>query len=510
MNSNANNIILVTFDQHRIDYPTMSYSVASILATLKHYNIQASHYSFDIKNFKKTKDGYMPIEVLIDLDDIVGYLKQFSCIAIGVTRWSELFAYTLVRKLEDYDGKIVVGGYEITAMKENHPIVNLLNITHFIKGYAEKTLVKLMQGQYPSDQKFIKEELDPEYLFSPYSEGILNTYGRKIYWETKRGCIFKCGFCEWGNANTGMLALSPETIEKDIEIFSQSNVDEINILDATFNVENDYLGILRKLIEQTNSKITFQARFEKLENDFIRFCAFQKERLHLEFGLQTIHIDEMKVIKRGNNLKLIKEKLHELNRLGIDYEVSIIYAIPQQTITSFIDTIEFLRVNGCQKIMAYPLQIPQNSQLERKTKKYQVTFVDDEFYVKSVASSLSFTKEDRADMDEIAFSLNHSQKPSGIIPEYLSKIGHTQFQYEFNLDYLRTIKKFSEPIVLRISGADYSMDDVSDLEYLAKNGISLDFISKNNKGLEPENYSFKIVFGESGHMYTYRELKNRN
>ncbi len=507
--NNSNNIILVTFDQHRIDYPTMSYSVASILATLKHFNIPASHYSFDIRNFKKTDQGYMPLDVIIDLDDIVDYLKQFSCIAIGVTRWSETFAYMLVRKLEDYKGKIVVGGYEITAMKEDHIITRLLNIHHFIQGYAEKSLVKLMQGQYPSNQKFIKEKLDPDYLFSPYAEGILNTYSRKVYWETKRGCKFKCGFCEWGNANTGMLELNPETIVRDIEIFSQSTIDEINILDGTFNIKNDYQSILHNLINKTNSKITFQARFEVLKPKFLQFCASNKDRLHLEFGLQTIHQNEMDVIGRRNNKELIEEMLQELNRLDIDYEVSIIYAIPGQTIPSFIDTIEFLRVNGCKTIMAYPLQIPENSELHSKINEFQITFTRDDFWINSVASSISFSKEEREDMDQIASSLAHDQKPSGMIPEYLTKTENTQFQYEFNLEYFRTCKKLPEPIVLKIGGGNYHLDDADIVEQIAVKGIYLDYMpkqpSENKKSDQPDNSYYKVVFGESGHLYTYRE-----
>lgn len=404
MNKNLdNNIILVTFDHHRIEYQTMSYSVASILAALKHYNIPASHYSFDIRNFKKTHDGYMPFEVLIDLDSIVSYLKKFSCIAIGVTRWSETFAYMLVRKLEDdYKGKIVVGGYEITAMKQNHFIVDLLNIQHFIKGYAEKPLVKLMQGLYPNDQKFIEEKLDAEYLFSPYSEQVLHTYSRKIYWETKRGCKFKCGFCEWGNANAGMQDLSLETLEGDIQLFSQSTIDEINILDGTFNVGKNYLDILKKLINNTSSKITFQARFESLTAEFLNYCALHKDRLHLEFGLQTIHLNEMEVIGRKNNIELIKEKLLELNQLEIDYEVSIIYAIPGQTIASFVETIDFLRKYKCEKIMAFPLQIPENYLLQEKIREYKINFKQDDYYVRSVDSSYSFTSAHRTRMDEIA------------------------------------------------------------------------------------------------------------
>lgn len=513
--SPKNNIIMVTFDNHRIDYPTMSYSVASILATLKHYNIQASHYSFNIKNFKKTSEGYMPIETLIDLDDIVDYLKLFSCIAIGVTRWSEIFSYMLIRKLDDYKGKIVVGGYEITAMNEAHPIKDMLNIHHFIQGYAEKPLVNLMNGKYSKKDKFIKEELDPEYLFSPYSEGILNTYSRKIYWETKRGCSYKCEFCEWGNAQIGMLSLSPETNELDIEIFSKSTIDEINILDGTFNIENDYHNILQKLIERTNSKITFQARFEALKAKFLKFCALHKDRLHLEFGLQTIHKNEMDVIGRRNNMNNIKKQLDELNHLGIDYEVSIIYAIPGQTIISFIDTIEFLRVNKCKKIMAFPLQIPKSSPLESKVKEYQITFMEDDFYVKSVASSISFTKEDREDMDHIALSLSHAQKPSGLIHDYLSKIENAQFQYELNRKYFRGCGKLVEPIVLPFRNVKLQLDDPSIVENIAATGIdpyflpeiSSEYAKENNKVSQSEKFKYKVIFGKSGHLYTYRELR---
>jgi radical SAM superfamily enzyme YgiQ (UPF0313 family) len=493
----------------------MSYSIASILATLKHYNIPASHYSFDIRDFKKTDDGYMPIEVL-NLYDIIEYLKQFSCIALGVSRWSATYAYMLIRHLNDsgYKGKIVVGGYEITAMNESHPIQDILNIQHFIQGYSEKPLVKLMQGMYTDDQKFIKEDLDQEFLFSPYSEGILNTYSRKIYWETKRGCIFHCGFCEWGNANIGMLPLNTVTIDSDIEIFSHSTIDEINILDATFNVKNDYQDILNKLISRTNSKITFQARFEALKPEFLQFCATHKERLHLEFGLQTIHKNEMEVIGRQNNIDLIRKKLHELNQLGIDYEVSIIYAIPGQTLTSFIDTIEFLRVNQCEKIMAYPLQIPLNSPLESKIKEYQITFKEDDFYVKSVASSFSFTKEERADMDEIASSLGKAQKPSGIFPEYLSKIEHAQFQFEFNMEYFRACGKLHEPIVLIYKGASLQLNDVHNLEAFAgkdcdpliwPDRFAEDTPGKNNR-VQTIMIHDKIVYGESGHCYTYRDF----
>jgi len=396
-------IILVTFDIFRPDYSTISYSVASLLSTLKNKGVKTSHYPINIEQFigKSNKDITDSIKQL--LRKSISYLKKFDFIAIGVTRWSIEHTNTILELLDDYTGKIILGGYEITAIDETDLIKEFPKADYFIKGYAEKSIVMIVNGIYTHNQKIVRESLDEDYLYSPYSTGILNTLSRKIHWETKRGCKFNCGFCEWGNAqNRETLCINNNTIDSDIEIFQHSNIEEINILDGTFNVHNEYLPILAKLIEKTNSKITFQARFEVLNETFINYCAEHSDRLHLEFGLQTIHPNEEKIIGRKNDLNKIQSKLEQLNSFRIDYEVSIIYAIPGQTPQSFIDTIEFLKINGCKKIMAFPLQVPRNSELEKKKDEYKITFQKDEYNVTSVSSSFSFNKYQRADMDRIA------------------------------------------------------------------------------------------------------------
>lgn len=533
-NKKTNNILLVTFDHHRLEYPTMSYSIASILAALKHYNIPASHYSFDIRKFEQTPDGGMPFEVIIEIDNLIDYIKKFRCIAIGVTRWSETFAYMLIRRLDGYKGKIIVGGYEITALKTGDDYYNLITedfkAHHLIQGYAEKPLVKLMLNEYPEDQKLLREELDIDYLFSPYNSGVLTTYSRKIYWETKRGCNYKCGFCEWGNAQVKSVSLSAQRIVTDIEIFSKSNIEEINILDATFNVGNSYMSILKDLVEKTNAKITFQARFEALNPEFLEFCHNHKGRLYLEFGLQTIHINEMKVIGRKNNLSLIKESLGQLNRFEIDYEVSIIYAIPGQTISSFIDTIEFLRVEGCENIKAYPLQIPRNSQIEIDKGEYKIRLKDDRFYVNSVNSSFSFNQHEKFDMDCLAFSLGHEERIKDILPHMLTPIQDTQYQYELQANVVEIDKEIFDKVIsdtfIRFHHyASFLSNRMSLTTEIPKGYIRADARGYLGCAIGQQPYNdwqhmpnkseiqssyFRTIFGESGYLYIIRDFRKKN
>ena len=539
------NILLLTFDVFRPDYPTTTYSAGSIIAALQQNNISVSHYPINIQQFVGSSPKIVTTGIQKIITHSLSYFLKFDFIAIGVTRWSLKHTNTILSLLHEYTGKVILGGYEITAIAENDLLVEFPKADYFIKGYAEKALIKLVKGEYDQQIKIIHEALDENYLYSPYVSGVLNTLSRKIHWETKRGCSFSCGFCEWGNANTGMIVLNEETLHKDIEIFSKSNIDEINILDATFNIKNDYKAILKHLLTKTDAIITFQARFEVLNDEFIEFCSLHKKRLHLEFGLQTIHENEMKVIGRTNKLDIIKQRLNDLNKNQIDYEVSIIYAIPGQTVESFIDTIEFLRVNKCPKIMAFPLQVPRNSKLEQRKEEYQITFEEDEYNVLTVSSSYSFNVQNRKDMDNIAASLSSDnnftlqigvsnkiktdnfQYQYKILPAYISAninlfINHIHNNFVSRvIDDINFNYSFYEATALIGGLANYHESDYYEfatgkksIEFrntyanekpIEYNGQIFEFNRKKN--LNPTNFYCKIILGESGNVYVYRNLK---
>jgi radical SAM superfamily enzyme YgiQ (UPF0313 family) len=407
-----NDILFITFDVKRDDYPSMSYSIASLFAALNKVNIHPAHFSLDLQHALEEIhiDSGLTDTVRDKLTQNLPYFKKFNFIAIGVTAWSHDYCILILEMLNDFKGKIILGGYEITSTPYSHLEILFPRADYFIKGYAERSLKKIvLQGNTP-DTKVLSDQVCQEDLISPYLTGVINLNTRKIHWETKRGCMFRCGFCEWGNFINKVVPIENERLFREIELFSKSSIGEINILDGTFNVGREYLKIFRKLIEIPELHITCQARFESLygikATEFIKLCSENRERVHLEFGLQTIHENEMLTIGRKNNIQKIKEALRKLNENNIDYETSIIYAIPGQTVESFIDTIEFLIENGCKVIKAYPLQIPKNSELEYKRMEYGVKESKDKYNVKSVNSTMSFSKEERKDMDRIVQRLH--------------------------------------------------------------------------------------------------------
>jgi radical SAM superfamily enzyme YgiQ (UPF0313 family) len=453
--------------------------------------------------------------------------------------------------LDGFKGEIILGGYEVTSMSEENLLKTFPRANYFVKGFAEKALSKIMNGEYDETVRVINEKIELPDLASPYLTGVVQLFSKKIHWESQRGCPFRCGFCEWGKATKNIISIDHNRLFAEIELFKHSSIDEINILDGTFNNGKHYLTIFKKLLEIPGVRITCQAKFEYLLKgdgpEFLRLCAVNKERVHLEFGLQTIHPDEMDLIGRENEIDKIEAVLKLLVANEIDFETSIIYAIPGQTVKKFIDTIEFLLLNGCRTIRAYPLSIPKNSNLDCRKEEFDVQMGKNKYNVFSVISSKSFPEENRRDMDRIAGHLlegdlqipnldlnskgiltkdiNEYQKElieispemipaqlrQRLISEYLSETMAEMNKQDFrqgltalgaSLSHRTNSEKFLSEIIsgnymLRLENWEKPVTDDPWLKPIFEN-ISSNLIDKS--------YRCKIRIGRSGNVYLFREI----
>jgi len=263
----------------------------------------------------------------------------------------------------------------------------------------------------------------------------------------------------------------------------------------------------------------------------------------------------MKVIGRGNDMQKVSNALKLLNENEIKYETSIIYAIPGQTVISFIDTIEYLLLGGCKKIKSFPLHIASNSKMKQKIKEYQVSEKKDEYNVTTVVSSFTFPAEQRKDMDMISKRLEVGEikliteknssdyhppdswtikeagqyqweilkiDESGNYPEIYSQI--MQFYIKSTLADMRE-EDFRQSqwasIMLKpnriadkvkfindyISGEKMLQLKLSDFPPIQNSDETLSSLFKLiNQSLLERKYQCKLHIGKSGNIYVFREI----
>ncbi|CAG8692648.1 4534_t:CDS:2 [Funneliformis mosseae] len=245
-----------------------------------------------------------------------------------------------------------------------------------------------------------------------------------IRWETQRGCPFKCTFCQHRDSYTDRQPLSTPRTLSEIQAITASSVNDIAVLDPTFNSGPNYLSTLDNLIKyKYKGKLSLQTRFEMIKPQFIEKCSVLVNEINtniqLEFGVQSIIKQESLIIQRMNNLKSVKENSLLLNKHNIKFEISLIYGLPFQTIESFKESIKFVKELGAERVVAWPLMLLRGTELEKRKDELGLreevlssVNLDSELPkerisegIPHVVESPSFTKDDWKEMMRIAHEL---------------------------------------------------------------------------------------------------------
>lgn len=185
-------------------------------------------------------------------------------------------------------------------------------------------------------------------------------------------------------------------------------------------------------LQRKHSKnICLQMHFNTIRSEkgkrFLEICQKHKDRISLEFGLQTIHDEEMKILKRENDIPHVKTVMKQLNDAEIKYSISIIFGIPYQTVESFRQTIEFIEKNNCTEFYVYPLQLPKNSKMRERIDDLKIKeFQGKHFSLYFVHECCSFSQSECQEMYNIIASKTYQAPFCGDPIETLKPISDCQ------------------------------------------------------------------------------------
>ena len=371
--------MLIALDWIRPKDPPMSLGLASIKALLEQRGIPNTSFSISV-----TDSEFDPKQLT---NHILRNQEEHTDLAIGAFVWNETAVQQILGQLRraGYTKPIILGGPQVSYVKSGlealYPAANV-----FVRGYAEEAVARLMERKEPLEpisgvhyagQLDLGESASAplETLPSPFLAGIIKPQ-RFIRWETKRGCPFRCAFCQHreSDARAVRRAVGAARIDAEVDwITSHRVIRDVAVLDPIFNSGGDsHLRVLDRLADGGfDGKLALQCRLEMASDAFLDRVARlnRTARVVLECGLQTIHRAEERLerhIDRGNNLAAVARALAAAERRGVDCEVSLIYGLPGQTLASFRESVAFCRRHGVRRIRAFPLMLLRGTPLHAK------------------------------------------------------------------------------------------------------------------------------------------------
>lgn len=357
------------------------------------------------------------------LDAAKGVAAQNADIAIGVYVWNDGAVGNLINQLRQngFDGRIILGGPQITyaerGIDTKYPEADA-----FIRGQAESALRQMAKKcgepricgvHYAGNEDRVEQTQSP---FADAPSPWLNctrqlTSTSRITWESQRGCPFRCAFCQHrqpGN-KTPVAMATQNRIDAEIDLFCRLDVSRISVVDPVFNLYQDHAIRVLDRFGSLGFKgnLSIQCRAELITPEFLNTA--RKLDVCLEFGLQSIHPRELLAVGRPNNMARAEAALRAVGQLGIRYEVSLIYGLPEQTMDSFASSIRWCESIGVPVIKAYPLLLLRGTALEKNRGTWGLEVAPGDLPI--VIRSNSFDSEHWQAMDRLASITNARHEP---------------------------------------------------------------------------------------------------
>jgi radical SAM superfamily enzyme YgiQ (UPF0313 family) len=390
----SRHLVLVSLDWIRPKDPRTSLGHASLLARLVEVrDLVVTPVAFAVNDPAFTRSAVLAAV-------LAATRNGQADVAIGAYVWNEPVVQWLLPALRQsgFAGRIILGGPQISyappGIDRTYPDADI-----FIRGYAEDALAAVVATDAPVDLVGVSRRghdvselpasVDLRRLPSPFLGGALPPSGF-VRWETQRGCIYACTFCQHRESGSRLRqnVLAPARTAAEIECFVRGGARDIAVLDPIFHSNPAAVDILRRFREGGFSgRISLQSRFELIDDEFLDAC--KGLDIRLEFGLQTVQRAEMRAVGRMNDLAKAEAVIAALHRRGIAFEVSLIYGLPEQTVAAFEASVQWCQERGVSTLKAFPLMLLRGTGLDRDRARWGLVESDDEIPVVNASSSFS-------------------------------------------------------------------------------------------------------------------------
>ena len=409
---------------------------ACIASALKNDDFIAQNFNVELKAFSKEDKNFctancvnsIPNTAIFIAENIIQIAKKSNAtlkyVGFSVFVWNrnELAEAAKILKERFPNITTFAGGPEITANPQSFSAFD-----YCIKGPGEKIvpeLIKLLEktGKKEQAKKLVQERVfqtEVENLSSPYLDGTLDPaeYGGAL-WELARGCPFKCSYCYESKGEKKIRYFPMQRIEKELELFSKKKINQVFVLDPTYNADRTRAKMILQKIAQKAPGIFFyfEARAEFLDRELAK--AFTKIPCALQFGLQSSNPEVLKLVNRTFDKKLFTKNIGILNQEGVIFGFDLIYGLPGDTFEGFKKSIDFALNLYPNNLETFCLSVLPGTTLAEEAISLGLDFQKNAPY--HVIKSKSFSQKEIEKSEELSHACNVFYNQGRAVPWFIS------------------------------------------------------------------------------------------
>ncbi len=323
-------------------------------------------------------------DVLADL-----YVRKPDILGFSCYIWNIDYVLELAQEMKKLLPKLVIwlGGPEVSfdadVLLKTHPF-----ITGVICGEGEETFYQLVKAyKQAQDEGLDFEEVctgklqNAEVVLSevPFLyEDSAPFENRILYYESSRGCPFRCSYCLSSIDKTVRLR-DIEIVKKELSFFIEKKVRQVKFVDRTFNCNKAHaLAIWEYLLAHDNgvTNFHFEIAADLLgEEELLLLSKFRPGALQLEIGVQSTNTQTIAEIDRRmdvERLRRIVKRIHDGGNIHI--HLDLIAGLPYEDYESFGKSFNDVYAMQPEQLQLGFLKVLKGSKMYRKAEDYGLVY----------------------------------------------------------------------------------------------------------------------------------------
>ena len=266
-------------------------------------------------------------------------------------------------------------------------------LKYYVKEEGFKDLKKI-QGIVTRDDVYMERPLLDMNTLPFLYEDLSAFENRIIYYESSRGCPFRCSYC-LSSVDKTVRVRDFSLVKKELQFFLDHKVPQVKFVDRTFNCVHEHTMNVWKYILENDNGITnfhFEVEADILQEEELALLSEMRPGLvQLEIGVQTTNPVTLKEIRRRMDIEKLRETVKTILSYGtVHVHLDLIAGLPYEDYVSFANSFNEVYAMKPQQLQLGFLKVLKGAYMHEMAKEYGLAYLDKPPYEVLFTKWLSF------------------------------------------------------------------------------------------------------------------------
>lgn len=212
-----------------------------------------------------------------------------------------------------------------------------------------------------------------------YYENTEDFNNRIIYYESSRGCPYRCSYC-LSSIDKRVRFRQLGLVKQELQFFLDRCVAQVKFVDRTFNCDRERTKrIWEFLVERDNGKTNFHFEIAAdllTEEELFILGKMRPGLVQLEIGVQSVNPDTLREINRFTDMEKLKGTVERiLAGKNVHVHLDLIAGLPWEDYASFGHSFDTVYLMGPHQLQLGFLKVLKGSPMHKKAGGYGINYM---------------------------------------------------------------------------------------------------------------------------------------